>query len=274
MRTARRAWAATSSSWVMTTNVRPSLASVVEQGQHRLGVGRVEVACRLVAEQQPRRAEQRPRDRHALLLPARHLGGQEVAPVPHPDLLQRGLRAGLPVAAVARGVDVGEHHVLERGAVAEQMEGLEHEADAPRSQRGALVLAQRRGVDAVDQVGARGGAVEAPEDVEQRGLAGPGRPYDRDPVAGVDVEVDAAQRLHGRVAAVGAADAAQLHDRVVRRWRATTGPGATAGERVPESGAGSIIRALGYGVVPGRPAEPRACRRSPGCRAAGGPRRA
>ena len=130
--------------------------------------------------------EQRPRDRHALLLPARELGGQEVAPVADPDPLERGLGARLPVGAVAGRVDVREHHVLERGAVAEQVEGLEDEADALRPQRRALVLAQPARVDPVDQVAARRRAVEAAEDVEQRGLAGPGRSDDREPVAGVN----------------------------------------------------------------------------------------
>ena len=79
-----------------------------------------------------RRPEQGAGDRDALLLAARQLGGQEVAPVAHADPLERGLRARLPAVAVAAGVDVGEHHVLERGAVAEQVERLEHEADAAR----------------------------------------------------------------------------------------------------------------------------------------------
>jgi hypothetical protein len=135
--------------------------------------------------------------------------------VAHADLLQGGLRAGLPVAPVARRVHVGEHHILERGAMAEQMEGLEDESDAPGPQRGALVLAQRSGVDAVDQVVAGGWPVKAAENVQQRGLPRSRRPHDRQPVTGVDREVDSPQGLHGRVAAVGAADATQFHDGAV-----------------------------------------------------------
>ena len=37
------------------------------------------------------------------------------------------------------------------------------------------------------------GAVVHAEDVQQRGLAGAGRPHDRDELAGLDVERDAAQ---------------------------------------------------------------------------------
>ena len=62
------------------------------------------------------------------------------------------------------------------------------------------------------EVGARRRPVEAAEDVQQGGLAGAGRSDDRHPVAGVNREVDAAQRVHGRIAAVGARDAAQLDD--------------------------------------------------------------
>ena len=99
--------------------------------------------------------------------------------------------------------------------MAEQVEGLEDEADELRA---AAPRARRRvrpaGVDPVDQVGAGARAIEAAEDVQERGLARPGRADDRHPVAGVDREVDAAQRLHGRIASVGAAELVQLHDRL------------------------------------------------------------
>ena len=39
----------------------------------------------------------------------------------------------LAALAVAARVDVREHHVLDRGVVAEQVEGLEHEADPARA---------------------------------------------------------------------------------------------------------------------------------------------
>ena len=92
MRTSRRACGATSSSCVITTSVRPSSLELVEERQHRLGVHGVEVAGRLVAQQQGGGAEQRARDRDALLLAARELRRQEVAAVAHADALERGLR--------------------------------------------------------------------------------------------------------------------------------------------------------------------------------------
>ena len=92
------------SSWVITTSVSPSCAELVEEREHGVGVGRVEVARRLVAQQQARVAQQRAGDRDALLLAAREPRGQEVGAVGHADALerrQRALRAG-PRAAPPR----------------------------------------------------------------------------------------------------------------------------------------------------------------------------
>src|SRR5687767_15663355 len=50
-------------------------------------------------------------------------------------------------------------------AVRQQVEGLEHEADPLAPQPGPLVLGELRRVDAVEQVGAAGRAVEASDDV-------------------------------------------------------------------------------------------------------------
>jgi hypothetical protein len=100
-------------------------------------------------------------------------------------------------ARAGRGAVDAEHrrrrhrHVVEDGAVREQVERLEDHAEAPaeRVDRGVgggqLVVAEE------DAPG--GGALQQVQAPQEGGLARAGRPDDADHLAGGDVEVDAAQ---------------------------------------------------------------------------------
>ena len=71
----REAYSAMSGSCVTSTMVMPGVAELLEE-RHDLDAGlRVEVAGRLVGEDDLRLADQRARDRDALLLAARELAG-------------------------------------------------------------------------------------------------------------------------------------------------------------------------------------------------------
>ena len=84
--------AATSASWVMSTIVPPRAVERAEDA-HDLGAGvAVEVAGRLVGQDERRARDQRPGDRDALLLAAGELGRLVVEPVAEPDPLERGAR--------------------------------------------------------------------------------------------------------------------------------------------------------------------------------------
>ena len=108
-----------SGSCVTSTMVMPSAASAGEQ-RHDLDAGaRVEVAGRLVGQHQARLVDQRARDRHPLLLPARELAGMVVQALAEADALQRGDRARAPaLARVHAGVDQRQLDVLERASCA------------------------------------------------------------------------------------------------------------------------------------------------------------
>ena len=113
-RITRRACAATSASWVISTIVRPGAVEPVEDGQHVRGGLRVQVAGRLVGEQQRRRGDQRPGHRDPLLLAAGELVRLVVGPVGQPD--QRPARpapgsrrsAGLHPGVRQRQLHVGQ----------------------------------------------------------------------------------------------------------------------------------------------------------------------
>src|SRR6266487_2075675 len=96
------------------------------------GGGGVQVAGGLVAHQQRGVIHQRAGDRHPLPLPAGQRRGQRVRPVGQPNLGQPGHGRGPPVPPCLVGVDLREHHVLERRPVGEQMELLKDEPDAVR----------------------------------------------------------------------------------------------------------------------------------------------
>ena len=85
----------------------------LEELEHRRRVVRVQVARRLVAQQQARLADQRAGDRDALLLAARQLARHEVGAMGDADALERRQRALAATGALAAAVDLRQHHVLE-----------------------------------------------------------------------------------------------------------------------------------------------------------------
>ena len=159
---------------------------VADQREDLVAGARVEVAGRLVGEQDRRIDRQRARDRDALALAARQLVGQVLQAVAELDERQQLARAlvdlsARPAAQVQRQADV-----LEARQRRQQVEELEDEADLVAPHARQLVVGQageRFAVDA-DLAGRR--AIEAADRVEQRRLAGAGRADDRHHLAAGD----------------------------------------------------------------------------------------
>ena len=193
---------------------QPVAREIREQVEHAVGVLGVEVAGRLVAEEQARSAHEGARDRHALLLAARQARREEVRARREAHLFERSRRPLATALTRRRDVELAEHDVLERGAMRQEVERLEDEADPPAAQPGARKVVERRDVAPLELVHAVGLAVEEPEDVEQRRLPRPRRSDDGEPLAGPDGEVDGSQGVHGRVDAEGTRHASQADDGV------------------------------------------------------------
>src|SRR5207247_880231 len=102
-----------------------------------------------------------------------------------------------PLRARHAGEDHRQLDVLGGGQARDQMERLEDEADAVTADVGQRLLVQPAHVLAGEAVGAGGRAVEAAEDVQERRLPGAGRTHHREVLAGGDLEVHVAQRVHG-----------------------------------------------------------------------------
>ena len=120
-----------------------------------VGGGAIEVAGRLVAEQQARAADERAGDRDALPLAAGQLGRAMIDPV------ARGRPARSTAGARARVFRTGRdqrrnEHVLEHRALRQQAVILEDEAD--------LLVAERRELGRLSWNGLRPSSVIVPED--------------------------------------------------------------------------------------------------------------
>ena len=159
---------------------------------------RVEVAGRLVGEDDCRAGDERARDRDALLLAAGELGGPVGQAVGEPDPLDE-IPEELLVRLLA-GERERQRHVLLGGQHREQVEELEDEADVLAPDLRDVLVAQLSEPGAGDRDVAVGRAVERRQDVHQRRLAGARRAHDRRQLALLDVQRDAAKRVDRRVA--------------------------------------------------------------------------
>ena len=119
----------------------------------------------------------------------------------------RGQRRG-------RAVKQRQHDILQRAGAGQQIEVLEHEADAPAADVGQLRFGQMRHVAALKDVLAAGRPVEAADDVHQGRLARPGRSHDGDEFAAIDGNADPLQRMNLGIAELEGS---------VRSMRLTTG---------------------------------------------------
>ena len=128
-----------------------------ERQDFRAGLG-VEVAGRLVGQQDGRPVHQRAGDGDALALAAGQLVGPVMDPVGQADVAQ-GLQRHLPPFLGGHaGVDQGQLDVAQRVGARQQVEGLEDEADLLVADLRQLVVVHLAHLDAVQLVLAAGRA--------------------------------------------------------------------------------------------------------------------
>ena len=160
---------------------------------------RIEIAGGLIGKQKARRIDQGAGDGDALLLAAGELAGRIAFAVAETEQLQRGARPFGAYGATLRprgGVVERQTDILKRASASQQVEALEHEAEALAADTGEIRLAQCRDIDAFHEVMTAGRLVEAAENVHQRRFARAGRAHDGDELAGLDGEADAAERFN------------------------------------------------------------------------------
>ena len=164
------------------------LVQLGEQVHHLLAVLGIEVASRLVGEDELGVGDHGAGDGDALLLSARELLREVLGAVGDGHSLHHGRD---PLLAL-RGADVQvaqrQLYVFIDVQLVDEVEALEHEADVALAELGALLLLQAADLLSEQLIGALGGIIQEAEDVEQRGFAAARRPHDGDELAIVDGE--------------------------------------------------------------------------------------
>ena len=164
-----------------------------------LAVAGVEVAGRLVRQQDLGPAGQRAGDGRALHLAPGELGRQMGETVPEPDPVQQLLPFLLqpapfsPVRPEAVADQLRHEHVFKRRQLGQQVIELEDEPERAVAQLVALAFGQVVDPLAVEQHLARFGRVEQAQQVQERALARAAGPHDRDHLAALDLQIDPAQ---------------------------------------------------------------------------------
>src|SRR6516164_8665124 len=176
---------------------RSSLAELDQEVEDLDAGVRVEVAGRLVGEQERGLPNNRPRDRDSLALAAGQLTRPMADPAAETDLLERVPRQRLALADRDFVlVEQAERDVVERAQRIYQEELLEDEADHLGPQRCERAVAHRPDVATAHVHPTGRGPLERAHHVQQRGLARSRGTYDRDLLARVDLEIDRAEGGH------------------------------------------------------------------------------
>ena len=224
----------------------------VDEAEDREAGRGVEVARRLVGHEDRRIRDERPRDRHTLLLPAAQLARSMPGAVAEADPVEHGQGAIPAVGARDPLIEERDLDVLRDRELGDQVERLEDESDPPAADAAERAVLEIRDLLAVEPVVAARRAIEAAEDVHERGLPGARRTHDRHVLAAIDPQIDALERLdeHRAVRAdVGLADSDQLGGgwRGVRHRRWTgrgsalpRGPAAGSGDPGPSFGRSGV----------------------------------
>ena len=168
----------------------PFARDLVEQVEHDRRGPAVEVAGRLVGEQERGFVRERACECDPLRLATAQVRRPVVGAVRDPHRGEQLVGPGASPATVDGAERHGELDVLASGQVAEQAEVLEHEAHGRMPVRGEGVAAERVELGGADDDRAPLHAFEAAEQREEGGLARAGRAHHRDALTRVDVEVE------------------------------------------------------------------------------------
>ena len=157
-----------------------------ELGQlaHRLvGTLRIQRRGGLVGQNHAPAVHQRPTDAHALALATGQLACRVLGPIANAQAPQQVQSAPASVAPADAAVDRGNFHIVEGAGVVEQVGALENESEHIAPQRRQLILVQAADGPSIEPVHAGRGPRQAADDVQQRRLAGSGRPAQADEFA-------------------------------------------------------------------------------------------
>jgi len=168
---------------------------VQDQRRHILCGGAIEVPRGFITEQEPRRSNQRARDRHALAFPTRKLGGPVVDSTGESHLLHELSRP--PCVMFTRRDQRRDEHVLENGTLREQAMILEDKSDHLVPKGRQLVRRELKWATAIEHDLPCRRRFKRAQDVQQRALPTSRWPHDGGGITGSERERHIAQNRQG-----------------------------------------------------------------------------
>ena len=170
----------------------PLLSHGVEERENLRAVPRVEVARRLVGEQEPGAGYERPGDRGPLHLAAGELVGMRGAPVGEVHPLEE---VGGALPGVCSTVEQARHlHVLLDRQVRQEVEELENDADVTAPVERALPIGKMGDVPAADADRSGSRRVDPRDEVKESRLSAARRSDDGEELARGNRQVDGVER--------------------------------------------------------------------------------
>ena len=134
----------------------------------------VEVAGRFIGDDQDRIVDQRPRDRHALLLSTGEflrLVMNTVCQTDHFQHLERFFLAFFIAEMTVAVIEQGHHHVPQGAGARQQVVGLEDKSQLLVADERQFLFAHVADILPIEDVLSRGGARETAQDVHERAFA-------------------------------------------------------------------------------------------------------
>jgi hypothetical protein len=166
-------------------------------GHQVFSLGGVQIAGRLIGQQDFRTVDDGAGQGRPLELASRKLGRKVVRAGCQTDAVQyfTGEPGSLPPGEPVQ--DKGQGHVFDRGQGGEEVEELIDDAQVPPAEPGQLPLGQRGDAFSLDAHLAAGRPVDPRHQVQQGALPAPAGSHQGDELSGGDRETDVAQRRYG-----------------------------------------------------------------------------
>ena len=170
-----------------------ALDQALQESDHAFPGVLIEVAGRLVRENEPRLVRDRPRDRDALLLSARETVGEGIRPVRQADFSKERARPAASVRSVLTVQLKRKEEVFENGEGWNEVQELKDKPQMFSAKERAVAFGQRSELFAYDPNYSSIGSVDSADQVQEGGLTGAGRSDDRDALTSLYDEIHAVE---------------------------------------------------------------------------------
>src|SRR6267154_4136162 len=148
-----------------------------------------------VSQNDPGISDYRARNAHQLLLATRELTGKEILLADNLKSIERVANYRLPVLLADVPVRKRQFKILKNSLVVEQVVALKDKANIAITKVGAFFGIERVNCDIVEMIFPAPCLIVHAQDVQQGRFTGTRRPHDRNELALLNVQIDAAQHI-------------------------------------------------------------------------------